>query len=207
MSKLKKDINTIFQAIDDSTLVEFCKIYANNNSNFADILVKVLLYPPGETFEQRLEYIPVEVEKCFSDDTLFEKLPKNKPFHNWSLVNQKLLKLIRRGHFFAEKGFICEAILLTTAIIEKVSEMYIKDEVWSDQSLDGEETIVFKKTIELLESIIDCNSLSVDMLIELHSQFNVFSFMEAHEQYGLYSFEYIQEKLEAIIESSAEYGA
>ncbi|MFI3297014.1 MAG: hypothetical protein R3Y59_05235, partial [bacterium] len=113
------------------------------------------------------------------------------------------MRLIRRGHFFAENGFIGEAILLTTSIMETVSEMYIEDEVWSDQSLDGAETIVFKKTIALLESIIDYNSLSVDMLIKLNDQFNAFNSMQAHLQYELYSFDYIQEKIAAKIYSTA----
>ncbi len=204
MSKLKQDIETLFQTIEDSTIAEFCKSYANNNSDFADLLVKVLLYPTGSTYEERLECIPIEVEECFSDDTLFDKRPKNKPFHNWELVNQKLLRLIRRGHFFAENGFICEAILLSTATIEKVSEIYIEDEVWNDRRLNGEETLIINRAIELLESILDNNSLSIDMLIELNHQFNIFSSMEAHLQYELYSFEDIQEKIVAKIYSTAE---
>ncbi len=162
-------------------------------------MIEMLLLPSGDTLEERLKQLALDVKKCFSRNTDFDKLPQTKPYLNWHLVNHKLLQLISRGHFIAERGYIFEALYLSTAIIEKVSEMYIKDEVWSDTSLDGEETLIFYNAIKLTESIINNNALPIDTLIELNHQFSIFGGMEAHMQYGLYSFNDIQDKIVAKI--------
>lgn len=174
-----------------------------NNIDFAEMLIKGLLFPHGETEEERLMSLPGEVDACFSNNVHFDKRPKYKPYLNWNIINGRLSRLIRRGQFFAENGLIYEAIFLSTTIIEKVGEMYVEDEVWNDQDLDGE-IFALDKAIRVIEVIVNSNALSIDMLIAVYHEFNRLGSMEAYLQYGLISFDDIQATIESKIMGTAE---
>ncbi len=201
MKDLKQDIETLFQVIDESVITSFCKDYAMNNSDFAELLINVLLLPRGETTEEQLMSLPSEVEACFIQNIYNGKALKCPPFLNWYIVNSKLSKLIRRGEYFVENDYIYEAIFLSTNIIDRTSEMYIEDEVWSDQNLDGEITAI-RDSVSLIERILNLNILRLEMLQVLYNEINRLCKMEAHQEYGLFNFDYIQERImDKIIET------
>lgn len=192
-SKFESEITAVFNSTDSSSIAEFCREYALKNSKFAKELIRHFLLPKGDTPKEDFGQIRIDVEACFAPPNAGYR-PRHKPYLDWNLITHRLYKLTRKGEFWVEHDFGYEAIHMALTILEKVGEMYIEDEVWSDQSYDGNDLSVYA-TVRLLSKIIDADILSQDLLIGLDCQLNRLNEMEANVDYGIFDFREIQTKL------------
>ncbi len=192
-SKFESEITAVFNSTESSSIVEFCREYALKNSKFAKELIHHLLLPNGDTPKEDFDQIRMDVEACFAPLNAGYK-PRHKPYLDWNLITHRLYKLTRKGEFWVEHDYIYVALHMALTILEKVGEMYIEDEIWSDQSYDGDDLSVYA-TLRLISKVVDADILSQDLLIGLDNELNRLSETEANVEYGIFDFREIQKKL------------
>lgn len=181
------DIESIFLVADSNDIVEFCKEYALKDNKFAESLFNRFFHFKGDTTEDRILNINLEIENCFSHNLAGSYKFKWGPYLDWFRIGNNLCGLIEKGKVMLKMGYTLECIHLAIEILRKISEYYIKDEVWNNTDYDGD-CLGSSFALDLLSSIIKLEILNNEQIIKLKRDIKEISEMECNRSYGLINF-------------------
>ncbi|MFI3261307.1 MAG: hypothetical protein R3Y26_00205 [Rikenellaceae bacterium] len=180
----KTDLENVFTWIGIDEIAEFCKQHALVNKQLADALIAKFAGYNGDSVEERIKNIDIELDKCFMY-VLNERHPREyAPHLDWSRVGHNLWALANKGELMVKKGYVIESVHLAIEMLRKISEMYIEDEVWNDTDYDGDD-LSSSYAIKLLHLAINTNTLNNEEITKVHKDLKTINEMEANTNYGL----------------------
>ena len=190
------DIEKVFIVADDDDIIEFCKQYASQNSEFAEGLIERFIKLDGDSIEDRIASIDIEIANCFKFKAKDAYKRKWGPYLDWARISSSIWGLTHKGKVMIEQGHIKECVHLAIEIIRKVSELYVKDEVWNETELDGD-SLGSDFALNILSMAINTNTLSLDDINDILASLKEIKEMEANTEYGIIWFKNIYNDITA----------
>ncbi|MFR9543195.1 MAG: hypothetical protein SNG34_06305 [Rikenellaceae bacterium] len=180
----KIDIENVFTIANDDEIIEFCKQYALQNSEFAESLIERFIKLDGDSIEDRIASIDIEIASCFKFKVKDAYKRKWGPYLDWEKISSGVWGLTHKGKVMIEQGHVKESAYLAIEIIRKISELYVKDEVWNETELDGD-SLGSDFALDLLSMAINTNALNLNDIEGIIANLKEIKEMEANTEYGI----------------------
>jgi hypothetical protein len=181
------EIEDVFRLNDEHEIYEFCEAYAIKNPDFAEALVKHFLPGKNNTVKSKPMNLNEEIAKCFKHMASHRGYRDWGPELDWDAIQNDLYRMIEKGKYMLNNGLVHEAIDLSLGILRNVGEEYGLDQVYNDQSFDGNDFCIDDAMTLLKEAMAD-ESITCKDKLDISERLKEISELEAYEDYCLCDF-------------------
>lgn len=172
-----------------SKLDKFIKEYARDNEPFRKALLEEFSPKPkavpSKTREKRAEEYVKLIKKAFNTSSGSRPYGRYRGYYDdfgfdAEEVREKLEKVIEKARFFTRHDNMDEAVLIAQKMIETIPDLWE-----SNFDYEGDVQVMYDEAIDLLQEMLEENSLSKEQTESLFSWFEKEIVDKKHEHVGL----------------------
>ncbi len=177
----KNTLDKVFRYTDEEELYDFLKEEVYRNASLAKKLTKRFL--PDETacvdFRQEVENVFLCADEIRS---------KWGPSMDWHQIDSGLWRMYEKAEYLKDKAKCHEAADIACQIISSVGKEYSKDEVFADDSFDGDDFCTYK-CVDLLIEMIERDVFDQKKLNDIQREIQKAARMETYADYCICDFD------------------
>lgn len=193
----KNTLDKVFRFSDEEDIYDFFKEEVYRNASLAKKVIKRFL--PDETedmdFRQEVENVFLNADESYS---------KWGPSMDWHQIGSGLWRMQEKAEYLMDNGKYNEAADIACQIITSVGKEYSKDEVFADESFDGDDFCT-DGCVNLLIELIERDVFDKKKLKDIQKEIQKAAKMETYVGYCICNFDMLLCVLNGELSSAEEH--